>query len=50
MYVFNGTQYNQFGGKIVAPDSVGTSFQGYSVSLDASGSQLLFGGIFDNGK
>ncbi len=50
MFAFDGTQYNQLGNKIVASDAVGQACQGRSVSLDGSGSQLLFGGFFDNGK
>ncbi len=50
MYYFNGVQFNQLGSKIVASDAIGQARQGYSVSLDGLGSQLLFGGNNDNGK
>jgi hypothetical protein len=50
MYLFNGTHYNELNDKIVASDAIGQASQGSSVSLDASGSQLLFGGFNDNGK
>ncbi len=50
VYFFNGTNYNQLGNKIVAASAIDQARQGTSVSLDGSGSQLLFGGSYDNGK
>jgi hypothetical protein len=50
MYYFNGTNYNQLGNKIVGSNAIGSADQGWSVALDGLGSQLLFGGPFDNGK
>ncbi len=50
MYFFNGTNYVQYGNKIVATDAIGSAQQGQSVSLDGSGAQLIFGGVADSGK
>jgi hypothetical protein len=50
MYYFNGTHYRQLNSKLVGSGSSGVTEQGFCVSLDGSGKQLLFGGSRDNGN
>jgi hypothetical protein len=40
-------QYSQFGTKIVGPNLTNWAYQGYSVSVSANGSLLLFGAPYD---
>jgi hypothetical protein len=48
VYTRSGSVWSQQGQKLVGTDAVGTSYQGYSVSLSADGNTAIAGGYGDN--
>ena len=49
VYTRSGGVWNQLGSKLVGTGSVGSAFQGYSVSLSEDGNTAMVGGYADNG-
>ena len=48
VYTRNGGVWSQQGGKLLANDAAGPTFQGYSVALSADGNTAIVGGFYDN--
>ena len=48
VFIRNGNVWSQQGGKLVANDAAGPTFQGNSVALSADGKTTIVGGFFDN--
>jgi lipocalin len=48
VFVRNGNVWSQQGGKLVANDAAGPTFQGNSVALSADGNTAMVGGFYDN--
>jgi len=48
VYTRSGSTWTQQGNKLTANDNIGTTRQGYSVSLSADGNTVLVGGVNDN--
>jgi hypothetical protein len=48
VFICNGNVWSQQGGKLVANDAAGPTFQGNSVALSADGKTTIVGGFFDN--
>ncbi len=48
VYIRNGSTWSQQGSKLVGTGAVGSSYQGYSVSLSSDGNTLAVGGCADN--
>ena len=48
IFTFNGTNFVQFGTKLVGTGAIGAAYQGYSVSLSADGKTAVLGGVYNN--
>ena len=48
VFIRNGNVWSQQGGKLVANDAAGPTFQGNSVALSADGDTAIVGGFYDN--
>jgi lipocalin len=48
IFIRNGNVWSQQGGKLVANDASGSTFQGNSVALSADGNTAIAGGFYDN--
>jgi surface protein len=49
VFTRSGNTWTQQGNKLVGTGSVGSAYQGYSVSLSADGNTAIVGGVGDNG-